>query len=228
LRALPLTGVDTKFVEQHLSLLTDLADALYDGAPGRAGGLEAWLECKTIPRDWLLVRPLCEHTRRELGGLDVMQVPTVTLLSTSLPGQNVLVVENTAAGYALPSLFGTVAVFGGGANVRWTQASWLAERRLGYWGDIDTWGLHYLAEVRRNQPHVEALLMDQATLLKHLPHVIDEKEPNPILPIGLTPSEVDLYRDLIERRHGGSCLEQERISADRIRADLDRWNSAPH
>ncbi len=152
-----------------------------------------------------------------------MQLATATLMTTLLPGQRVLIVENAAAGYALPLMTGTVAVFGGGANVRWTQAGWLGQRQLAYWGDIDTWGLHYLASVRRTQPHVQALLMDQATLQAHLAHLVDEKEPNPVMPGSLLPDEADLYRDLLACRYGGSRLEQERIVGDWVRGALARW-----
>jgi hypothetical protein len=113
LRALPLTGVDTKFVELHLALLTELADALHPGTVSAAGGLLAWLGCRAVPCDWLYVRPLCEDTRRALGGIDLLQLSTATLLATPLPGRRVLIVENVAAGYALPRLPGTIAVFGG-------------------------------------------------------------------------------------------------------------------
>lgn len=224
LRALPLTGVDTKFVEQHLALLTELAEALHPGTVSAAGGLLTWLGCRDMPREWLFVRPLCGDVRRELGGIDLLQLPTATLLTTPLPGRSVLIVENIAAGYALPPLPGTVAVFGGGANVRWTQAGWLAQRRLGYWGDIDTWGLHYLAAVRRMQNHVEPLLMDLATVQAHLPCMVDEKAPNPAMPDHLSSAETELYQELLARRYGGCCLEQERLVADWVRAALHRWH----
>jgi hypothetical protein len=116
-------------------------------------------------------------------------------------------------------------VFGGGANVKWTQAPWLHQRRFAYWGDIDTWALHHIAEVRRNHPHVQPLLMDEATLIEHQSRLVDVKEPNPVLPSGLTDSETRLYRDLVDRRYGGTCLEQERISADWLYAALARWAS---
>lgn len=225
LRALPLTGVDTKFVEQHIALLTELADALDPGTVSAAGGLLAWLRCRPVPNDWLYVRPLCDDGRRALGGIDLLQLSTATLLATPLPGRSVLIVENVAAGYALPPLPGTIAVFGGGANVRWTQADWLAQRRLGYWGDIDTWGLHYLAAVRRMQTHVEPLLMDLATIQAHLPCIVDEKEPNPAMPEHLSSAETELYQDLLARRYGGCCLEQERLLADWVRVALHGWNT---
>jgi len=227
LRALPLSGVDTKFVEQHLSFLTELADALHPGTVSVAGGLLAWLGCRDVPRDWLFVRPLCDDGCKQLGGINLLQLSTATLLTTPLPCHSVLVAENVAAGYALPLLPGTIAVFGGGANVRWMQAAWLAKRRLGYWGDIDTWGLHYLAAARRAHAHVEPLLMDVATVQAHLPCLVDEKEPNPAIAENLTTAETQLYQDLLGRRFGGCCLEQERLSAEYVRQALHRWSVHP-
>lgn len=224
LRALPLSGVDTKFVEDHLALLTDLADTLHAGDVTRAGSLETWLECRETPSDWLFVRALCRQGIERLGGIDLMQVPASTLMATPLPGRRVLIVENTSSGYALPPMEDTVAVFGGGANVRWVRAAWLSALSVGYWGDIDTWGLHYLATVRQAQPHVTALMMDHDTIRHHLSGVVDVKDPNPLVPTHLVSSEVDLYRDLLERRYGGSCLEQERVSADWIRKALEQWH----
>jgi hypothetical protein len=225
LRALPLTGVDTKFVEQHIALLTELADALHSGTVSATGGLLGWLGCRAVPYDWLFVRPLCDYGRRALGGIDLLQLSTATLLATPLPGRSIVIVENVAAGYALPRLPGTIAVFGGGANVRWTQAEWLTRRQLGYWGDIDTWGLHYLAAVRRMQNHVEPLLMDLATVQAHLPCMVDEKEPISAIPEHLNSAETELYQDLLARRYGGCCLEQERLLADWVREALYRWNA---
>jgi hypothetical protein len=67
-------------------------------------------------------------------------------------------------------------------------------------------------------------MMDRDTIQQHLSGVVDVKEPNPLVPTDLVSSEVDLYRDLLERRYGGSCLEQERISADWIHKALDQWH----
>jgi len=36
------------------------------------------------------------------------------------------------------------------------------ERRLAYWGDLDTWGLFMLARARGFQTHLQALLMGRS------------------------------------------------------------------
>src|SRR6056297_1623737 len=42
--------------------------------------------------------------------------------------------------------------------------SWLSERRIHYWGDIDTLGFAILNRLRNHLPQAESLLMDRATL----------------------------------------------------------------
>jgi hypothetical protein len=52
--------------------------------------------------------------------------------------------------------------------------------------------------------------------------MIDEKEPNPVILDALDPEEKRLYQDLLTRRHGGSCLEQERLPMDSVHAALSQ------
>jgi len=75
------------------------------------------------------------------------------------------------------------------------------------------------------QNHVEPLLMDLATLQAHLPCIVDEKKPISAIPEHLNSAETELYQDLLARRYGGCCLEQERLLADWVREALHRWNT---
>ena len=56
-------------------------------------------------------------------------------------------------------IFGAGYGFEGLGGVRW-----LAERRLLYWGDIDTHGFAILDAFRARFGHVESFLMDRSTL----------------------------------------------------------------
>ena len=222
LRALPLRGVDTKFVEAQGVLLTGVLDALHDGDVGAAGGLGAWLGCLESPEGWLTVRPLCETTRAALGDLPILQLPARHLSERALPAGRILVVENLQSGLALPELPGTVAVAGAGRNVAWLDAPWLQNLRVGYWGDVDSWGLQILAEARGRCAHLEPLMMDRRTLDAHRERAVPE--PGSCVPddARLTKEEVALSREL--RAGGGALrLEQERLSMDWIRAELERW-----
>lgn len=223
LRALPVRGIDTKFIEQYASLIQALLDVVHDGAVSAEGGLSSWLGCLPVPNSWLHVRPLWDDTRRALGGLAMMQLPTRALLEHPLPGSRVLIVENRQSGLALPPLDRTVAVFGGGRNTAWTTAPWLSTRTVGYWGDLDTWGFAFLNDVRARQPHTRSLLMDRATLEAHRDRMTDEATPCTDPLPALTADEQTLRHTLASGGPGQTRLEQERLSADWIAGALERW-----
>jgi len=223
LRALPLAGVDTKFVEEHAALLADLLDRLHDGAIGAAGGLSAWLGCLENPGGWLHVRPLCRQSRARLAGLPLLQLDTPTLREYALPAGRILIVENKQSGYALPELDDTIAIFGGGRHTAWMDAEWLQDKQIGYWGDIDSWGLAILSEARRRQPQVQALMMNEDTVQQHLKRMVDETDSYKQLPEHLTEAEQQLFERLLNRFYGKTRLEQERLAPNYVLRQLNAW-----
>jgi hypothetical protein len=144
LRALPVTGVDTKFIETHKLLIEELLNVLHGGAVTWTGGLLPWLDCMPRPAGWLMRSPLDKPARNALGCMPILKLPYMMLLTYELPAEHILVVENIESGLALPPMENTIAVIGGGKNVAWMDAVWLKEKHVGYWGDIDTWGLCFL------------------------------------------------------------------------------------
>lgn len=226
-RALPLQGVDTKFLEANHFLITALLDGLHEQQVSSCGGLEQWLACIPVPANWLHVRPLCPQVRMQLAGFDVLRLPLEQLLEHPLPGERVLVVENLQSGFGLPDLPGTVAVFGGGSNTAWLKARWLKEKRIGYWGDLDTWGFKFLANARVMQPHVEALMMDKSTLLAYRTRGVSEEQPANLPELGLSVAEIELFESLRVGEHGIGRLEQERLSQDYVVEVLKSWAKMP-
>lgn len=223
LRALPLKGVDTKFVENNQALITDLLDRQNEAAVSRQGGLLPWLDCRSGPGGWLLIRPLCRQSRKQLADLSILQLDSQTLLQYPLPAARILIVENRQSGYALPQLDNTIAVFGGGRNTAWMQADWLQQKHIAYWGDIDTWGLAILSDARMRQPQLQALMMDQETLLRHQPRMVAEQEPCRQLPEHLNVAELQLFQRLRENYYGKTRLEQERLAPDYVLLKLRQW-----
>lgn len=224
LRALPVRYVDTKFLEQNYSLIEQIVNLLHAGEVLVSGGLLAWLGCQSNPRGWLWVRPLCERSREALGGMQLLQLATETLLNFELPARRILIVENVQSGLALPALDDTIAVFGGGKNISWLSAPSLEHKCVGYWGDIDSEGLRILADARRKLPTIDALMMDEITLLKHRERMVDEPDAAGTAPIGLEPQELQLFRDLRSGRFGNTRLEQERIAPDYVHESLRHWS----
>jgi len=227
LRALPLQGADTKFVETCSGLIEALLDAVHDGEIAASGGLYPWLDCIHVPRGLAqgvpVVRPLSADTRHAYQGLLLFQLSAELLRQHELSAANILVVENLQSGLAIPDLDDTIAVIGGGRNVSWMNASWLTAKRVGYWGDIDSWGLSILSDARTSLASVEPLMMDVATLNAHEERMVQEPEPLRTLPAQLTGQEQQLFLDLAAGRFLSTRLEQERISSDFVSAALETW-----
>ena len=227
LRALPLNGVDTKFLENHQVLIEDLVDRLHYGAVTNVGGLLNWLDCHLHSKDWLTIRSLCEDSRKALGNIPILKISGDVLKSYELPVKNILVVENLQSGLALPYMNDTVAVIGGGKNVAWMEAEWLRNKQVGYWGDIDTWGLSILSDARNKCSIVESLMMDRDTLKAHEDRMVIESEPILKIPQLLRENELMLFNDLILGKFKSTRLEQERISSDYIREKIQNCLSRP-
>ena len=222
LRALPLVGVDTKFVEQHFRLLEDVLNVLYDGEV-KAKGLLSWLNCKAKPKDWLLVKPLCPQTQQALGNVPLLRLSSETLWNYVLPAQHILIVENEQSCLALPVLRETIAVAGGGKNVTWLAANWLKDKKIGYWGDIDSDGFHILSLARERCPNLTALMMDEQTVLTFQGRMVDEPQSLNQIPPNLTMQEQQLFQRLRQGDYGKTRLEQERVNADYIEKCLLDW-----
>jgi hypothetical protein len=219
LRALSVSGSDSKFFERHRGLLIELLDERFDGQVSEVG-LEAFLDAPDEGEHWLLVAPL------SAGLLPFAQqrVRARELAATPLPASHILIVENERCLHQLPELPSTIAVLGSGLNLEWMNATWLKDKHIAYWGDIDTWGLVMLAAARRRQPHLEPLLMDRE-IFDAMCSTLSVNESRPAgeqPPEGLTATERDLYLHLRKLEKGR--IEQEFLPRERVVAALERWH----
>lgn len=221
LRALPLSAVNTKFLEQNLLLTEVICNVLYDDEIVLAGGLLAWLDCLDSPKGWLTIKPVCPNVQEKLGGLPVFQLSTEVLDQFELPAERIIVVENIQSGLACPNLENSIVVCGGGKNITWMKAKWLQHKQVFYWGDIDSEGLNILSMVRQKIPHVIALMMDEATVLQFQNHMVDEPDSIFSEPQYLTADELKLFHALRAQTFKNRRLEQERISVDWVHRYLE-------
>jgi hypothetical protein len=217
LRALSLAGIDSKFFERHRGLVQQLLDTRYDGQVSELG-LESFLGALDEGDHWLLVAPL----DRTLLPFAKQSVPAAELAATGLPGTHVLVIENESSLYQLPSLPDTVAVLGSGLDLAWMRAPWLKSRAIGYWGDLDTWGLVMLATARAHQPELDALLMDAETFEASGALAVPEPYPASDEPLDtLNEPERALFLRLRNAERGR--LEQEFLPRETVIARLSTW-----
>lgn len=226
LRSLPLDGVHTKFLEENSGTVYLIVNAWTKGEVEQAGGLEAWLECLSKGEDRILVRPLCANTRAAFAGASKLWVTSDDLASMQLPGTHLLIVENETSGLALSDLSNTVAVAGAGGNLAWLEELDVSGKVLGYWGDIDSWGLRLLSIARGYRPSLTALMMDEATLDRHPGGIVVEDTVDRSSPANLRDGEIRLLSRLLSHTVGPARLEQEKLGGDWILQHINAWRWA--
>jgi hypothetical protein len=224
-REVDVAGVDTKFIEQHRTVLAELLDVQLP--PERID--QAYKPAKFAQRYRFRTKPATVRLR-SLAGTGAAPFEHFTditvrvdeLAEKPLDVHRILVVENEITFLALPAASGTVALLGGGYAVpRLEPLTWLRDRELLYWGDIDTHGLAILDRLRRIFPHTQSVLMDEETLLGNQEHWGREAEQETTTLTRLTPAESQLHEDLVADQYGVNVrLEQERLRFGDVRRAL--------
>jgi hypothetical protein len=213
LRQVDVPGVDTKFIERHRALLADLLDReLPDDRIERGIPASDFVGRYRFRRKPHYARLRYLDTRRAEPFME-LTVRTDELARNPLAVSIVYVVENEITYLAFPPVAGAAVMLGGGYAVPTLQPlTWLADRRLVYWGDIDTHGFAILDRLRQAFPHTESMLMDRVTLLAHDRQWVTEPTPTDAPLHMLTAAEAALYHDLVEDSLGPAVrLEQERV-----------------
>jgi hypothetical protein len=220
LRALSVAGTDSKFFERNRQLVTLMLDILFDGQASEAG-LETFLGAEDEGHHWLLIADL----DGSLLPFSQLRVRAHELQRTPLPGQRLILVENERSLHQLPSAPDTIAVLGSGLNLSWLQASWLANKAVAYWGDLDTWGLTMLGRAREHLPQLTPLLMDRTTFERFADEsaVEEPQAASVVVPPGLTESEAGLYHLL--RRSDRGRLEQEFLPVNMVHKAVVNWTA---
>jgi len=220
LRALSVAGTDSKFFERNRQLVTLMLDILFDGQANEAG-LETFLGAEDEGHHWLLIADL----DGSLLPFSQMRVRAYELQRTPLPGQRLILVENERSLHQLPCAPDTIAVLGSGLNLSWLQASWLANKAVAYWGDLDTWGLTMLGRAREHLPQLTPLLMDRTTFERFADEsaVEEPQAASVVVPPGLTESEAGLYHLL--RRSDRGRLEQEFLPVNMVHRAVVNWTA---
>lgn len=212
LRQVDVPGVDTKFIEKHRKILAALLDRQLP-----EHRIDAVLPPSSFAGRYRFRRKPAYVRFRWLGrheGFSELTVRIDELAASSLKVSTVFVVENEITYLAFPPVDESMVVFGGGYALSQLESlTWLSDRELVYWGDIDTHGFAILDRLRHKFGHARSMLMDRATLLAHEEQWVTEAAPvNPYLEL-LHPGEAALYADLVENTLGNAVrLEQERVS----------------
>jgi hypothetical protein len=226
LRSLDITGVDTKFIEQHRGLLGQLLDIVLppeavDRRHTRTANFERRYGFRPKPT---LIRFRILDPKLHIHCLSDLTVSKDEFAELSLPVKRVFITENEINFLAFPESVESIVIFGSGYGFGHLKpAQWLAEKEMYYWGDIDTHGFAILDQLRGHFPTVRSLLMDRATLLAHRDFWGKEDQPANCNLYRLDPEEKSLYDDLRHDQLAPNLrLEQERIGFTWVKAAILR------
>jgi len=210
IRQVDVPGVDTKFIESHQRVLTQLLDLQLDparidpAAPDFAG------------RFGFRRKPDYVRFRRVGPGFLYTEMTVRADELTAAPEgvTRAYILENEVTYLAFPLAADAIVLFGDGYAVNiLARLDWLASLDLTYWGDLDTHGFAILNRLRSRFPHARSIFMDRETLLAHQSQWVTEKNPTKAVLNFLAPAEQDLYQDLVGGTFGPAVrLEQERVS----------------
>lgn len=214
LRQLPVEGLDTKWAEQRIgvitSLLTDIKNHKGDGNFHEICGL-------LRPPHRVRVRLLCPGLRKLVGGLHDFEAPIDDIAALAIRPKAAVIVENLDTGMALPDMPGVIGIMKLGNAVSALGAiPWLQGIPAVYWGDIDTHGFSILDRARKALPQLRSVLMDEVTTLRY--QSLWGTEPTQTSNYALETleeHELAVYRALKANTWGQKVrLEQERLPWD--------------
>ena len=223
LRTYSVEGIDTKFFERFRTLVIELLDIRFSGIVSQLG-LETFVGAPAASTHWLLVADLdgslLPYPQMRVRAEDLNPPLAQHAAATSI--NNVLLVENEQCLHLLPPLDNTLAILGAGLDLSWLKDSWLQNTNVGYWGDLDTWGLQMLSSARQHLPQLTPLMMTAEVFESYPTKQVEEPTPATLENAPhLTEAETTLFQKLLNAKTGR--LEQEFLSPAYVAKNLRSW-----
>lgn len=218
LRQLPV-DLHTKFIEQNEVTLRSLLDFLIPD------GIKDASE-KTISKRYHLrydeptIRIRILDKQLMIGNLPDIRIPLGDFKELSIQANNIIVTENKMNFLALPELPSTIAIWsGGGFLISYLKnTTWLRERQIFYWGDLDAHGFVILHQMRTYFPQTKSIMMNSETFERFKGEGLGPgKKVTSVSFHSLTAEEATLFDFL---RENNLRLEQEKVKQDYANAFL--------
>ena len=209
IRELPIR-VHTKFIEQHKGVLRQLLDWLLpaDRLVSDANNFEQRFGLRTSP---ILVRfRRLDADCWTVPEYSEMTVPLHEFGMKSPVCKHVFLVENLMNYLTFPDTPSSLVIWSKGFAIEaFKQVTWLKEKQLHYWSDLDVQGFQMLSQLRGYFPQTKSFLMDQDTLNTYSAFIVSGTPTSRTeIPISLNDDERAVYMALQEEN---LRLEQERI-----------------
>ncbi|MCL2188002.1 MAG: DUF2220 family protein [Defluviitaleaceae bacterium] len=224
-RQIDLPGVDTKFIERREKILAELMTILL---PEMNSNIETYTQRFGLCAKPAQVRLRILDKHLYLHGFSDIAIPVEQLAANPLIASRVFITENEINGLCFPDMKDSIVIFGLGYAVDILKTvTWLREREIYYWGDLDTHGFAMLNQVRTFLPHTKRFLMDEDILFAHKNLWGHEKKTFVGTLSHLDEGEQSLFSALKENHWGENIrLEQELISFAWVKREIDSLTTA--
>jgi triphosphoribosyl-dephospho-CoA synthetase len=221
-REVPVS-VNTKFIEANRSVLRGWFDLVLPSSSIRSD--EEQFDRRyglRLSDPQFLIRFLDPEIQQRSGSpWDVCSIFLDALETQPIECPRILIIENRTSLLTLPSFAGAVAIWGmGNAVAEYSrQLTWLSNRDVWYWGDIDVAGLQILSRLRTFLPHVRSLLMDDETVGAWRERIgASRAAVDAVVPGHLTPGERAAFEICAS---DGLWIEQERFPQQFVQEHFD-------
>lgn len=208
IRELPIQ-IHTKFIERNENIIDKL---LVELIPERINldGKDFCSKFFLKQKERLIrIRILCAELKNSFAYED-FAVRLSDFKKQAVQCKNIFLTENEMNFLTLPELKDSIAIWsGGGFNVaNIANISWLEERSIYYWGDLDAAGLLILQQLKTYYPNSQSLMMDRSTF----DQFYKEGKANKKLPNSSFKSQILQEQELFAFLNEGMLrLEQEHI-----------------
>lgn len=217
IRELNITGIDTKLIEQHKKILSELFEQIL---PSQAINLDItqrgahYFEQRYgFKHDEQLIRFRILEPQASPHDLSI---PLSEFRELAPSCRYVFITENKMNGLSFPRTQQSIVIFGLGYGIQsLREITWLKNKEIIYWGDIDTHGFAMLSQLRSYYPQTKSFLMDQTTL-ETFHHLCTQEPTDKRCTAALKHLQAEehaLYHNLLNNSWGDNVrLEQERIN----------------
>ena len=217
IREIPIE-VHTKFIEENSKIIASLYGNIKNSDISMS-----FEDIFGLKKKETLIRFRRKDNRNEMA-LPLSSFAAMNVDENLSNIQNVYVVENEIVYLTFPLDGKSMCIFGSGFQTAiLSAASWLGDKNLYYFGDLDEHGFEMLGLFRFHFPSVKSFLMDKQTYSDHLQYAASGK----IAPLTyekyLTLEEKETL-DLLRSNPKKNRLEQERISVSYIEKAMERFN----
>lgn len=218
IRELPI-AIHTKFIEDNKAILRNLLDELIpDKLNSNESVFEKRFHLKYVEPE-IRFRFL-KTFEDNVTPFNDLSVPLSEFVNYSISCKRIFIIENKMNFLTFPEVSNSIAIWGKGfALESLKKATWLSDKEIYYWSDLDAQGFQMLSQLRSYFVQTKSFLMD-GNLLERFNEFIVQGTPDKIEILNnLSEGESMLFNSI---KSQNIRLEQERIPQWWVLEEINR------